>query len=541
MYRNNYATIEENINRMKSLMGKTTPTEPVVEQRGNIEKVYKGQDGCAYAIVKENARYYLKKSTKDRDLTLGDFEYLGGNRHCKSLHEYNSYNKAEKILKEKLVTIAKTTKNKELIKEETKRIDNNLEQTVNTKEMRSEIDRMCEIMENACKINTTGSTSIVKKTPLTEKVNIASDECGVITDSSEKQPVNEFIGGILAGAGEGIANVVGGVGDAVGNAVDGIGSGVGKATGLGDSTNEDKDEEDYIDLDSEFEDDDAEIDLEDEFADDETVEELGDNEEGEGYEHVEEEMDILHALMDKLESIEDKLNIQDNIEDDIEGNIKIDDDDIDLDESKSGIDEGFLSDKLNTKYNVSSKEAAEKRKDFERAILNNLRNQDEYLDMGQLAARLKAKIDELIADEEQEDRELDADNYEDKFKMTGTDDDRNFKESLERKISKIVNETIETIASDVNKDKFGYTNAEPDSEGRTSFENADAEEKIGLDNYHKDTLDQVKTTTGKGTTPIVDEVEIEIVESKNNKKPFYIVEEDGTVIGKIDRKMLKKI
>ena len=196
MYRNNYATYEENVNRMKSLMGITENTEVRTKSQpiGNIEKIYKGPDGNAYAIIKENANYYLKKSSKDRDLTLNDFEYLGGNRQCKSMFEYKSYNQAEKVLKEEFISIAEDLKKKNVIQEEVKRVDYNLNETPQSREMRTEMERAREILENIGIIKTKGSTSVIRKIhPLFEKVDIADDKNGVLTDSVKDEKKDEEV------------------------------------------------------------------------------------------------------------------------------------------------------------------------------------------------------------------------------------------------------------------------------------------------------------------------------------------------------------
>ena len=597
MYTNNYATIDENIKRMKSLMGNTKPVTQVNEQQlGNIEKVYKGKDGFAYAIVKENAHYFLKKSPKDRDLTLNDFEYLGGNRQCKNLYEFNSYNQAEKVLKEELVAIAKNVDKKQLFQEEVQRIDNNLKETVKSKEMRKEIDRIREIMENASRINVTGSTSVVKKANLNEKVNIG--DSAVICDNVENvdtaNPGEEKVNEVLGLVGSAIGSVAGSAARGVGNAVGGAVSGVKDAAGtVGDAITDSKDEEEIslddeeeFDLDSEF-DDEEELDVDSEFDD----EEFGGEEEGG-------EMEMLHALMDKLNAIEEKLS--GDLDNDDEFMLDDEEEDSFGDTSESGnIEEGgYLSPKLNQKYNVSPKEVAEKRADFDRAILGWIKNQEPYLTREEVLEKLEEKLAELKAEEEMDDEFEEqmtspekVDNY-GKMGIKSGDDERNFSENLRRNIKRIIKETINTVASDVTKDKFGYNDAEPDTEGRTTFDDLDSEENIDYESgFHKDTLGDVKSTANvsalkKGSScnasvcdteeviEIVDEgivggyvgakvapglqganqsrrldnLEKQVAalqkggvrESKKNKDQLFIVETDGTVVAKIPRSALKK-
>jgi hypothetical protein len=558
MYRNNYATVEESIKRMQGLMGNTNPVTPSISQPfGNIEKVYRGVDGNSYAIIKENSKYYLKISAKDRDLKLEDFEYLGGNRQCKGLYEYRSYNQAEKVLKEELTTLAQNINNKELVVEERQRIDNNLAQTVTTKEMRGEIDRIREIMENANKIVTSGSTSVERKVgkPLTEQVKIGDKEEGVLTDSVNEGDVNEVlgvgsaIGGIAKGVGSAVGGIAQGAGNIASSAVDAVGDTASSAVdAVGDTASgivsgrQDESGEEEISLDDEeiFGDEEEEIDLDDEFDVDEEEGEF------ESEEHMDDEMDLLHALMDKLNSIEEKLDgegIEEPGEDILDDESEV----IDLDLEECGLSEGHLSPKLNQKYNVLPLQADEHRRNFEKSIMSWLRNQEQYMDSEQLAAAMKAKIDEIIAEEEAED--LENDSLPIPPRALSGFGDKNFRETVDRIVTQVLKETINTVASDVTKEKFGYDAAQPDSEGRTSFEDVSAEGEIGLGNHHQDTLDKVNSTVGRhsGNNSPKDfsAVEIEIVgedKTKNESKArkLYIVEHDGTVVGQIPRESLKR-
>jgi len=564
MYKNNYATIEESIGRMQKLMGNTAPVVRTEQVLGNIEKVYRGHDNNAYAIVKENSHYYLKVSGKTSDLSLNDFEYLGGNRQCKNLYEYSSFANAEKFLKEHLITLNQQVNNQELLKEEAKRVDTNLEKTATSTAMRSEIDRIREIMENTNRINKGGSASVVKKS-LNEKVNIANEESGMITDSVNEEPVNEIISNAIKNVASGIGNMGAGVihgqttegseepvNEFVSNAIKNVASGIGNmGAGVihGQTTEGSEDDELELELDG-----DDEFDLDDEFdseEENEFEEDLEDEFDGE----EDEEMSMLNALMDKLNSIEEKLDGADSEEGEFE--IDLDDDsegEFDLDEcgvvgEGDDIEEAFLSDKLNAKYGTLPKQADEAKANFERVITSWLERDRPGMSPTELANALKAKIDEIVAEEESDD--IDNPLFDDPDdRMTGTMGEANMK----RMVQKIIKETISTIASDVTKDNFGYTNAEPDSKGRTSFDNPKAEKEIGLGNHHEDTLDQIKSTTGNhskpstGSTPagkvanVIDDIEVEIVDccESKNKKPLYIVEQDGTVIGKIARETLKK-
>jgi hypothetical protein len=152
---NNYnqGTVQEQIERVQGLMG---INKKLAEEKsaplGTIEKTEIAKDGKCYAIIKENNKYYLKKSDQVKDIKLDNFEYLGGSFRYKNLFEYNSYNQAEKILKEELYNISKDVKKQAILAEQVKRVDMNLAQIAPTKEMRTEINRQREIINNASKI-----------------------------------------------------------------------------------------------------------------------------------------------------------------------------------------------------------------------------------------------------------------------------------------------------------------------------------------------------------------------------------------------------
>jgi hypothetical protein len=89
---------EEIKDRIKELMGGISPiNESVSNTRSVVELTKKGPDGNAYAIVRENHEYYIKYSTKTKDLTLEDFNYIGGLKNKKDA-AYPSYAKAIKHL-----------------------------------------------------------------------------------------------------------------------------------------------------------------------------------------------------------------------------------------------------------------------------------------------------------------------------------------------------------------------------------------------------------------------------------------------------------
>jgi len=89
--------------RMKTLMG----IQPINENKKNIviELTKMGPDGNAYAIVRENHEWYIKKATKKDGLIAEDFKYIGGLMNKKS-ESYPSYSKAIKQLNLKFNSLA---------------------------------------------------------------------------------------------------------------------------------------------------------------------------------------------------------------------------------------------------------------------------------------------------------------------------------------------------------------------------------------------------------------------------------------------------
>jgi hypothetical protein len=81
--------------RMKQLMG----VAPINEDKKTsvVELTKKGPDGRVYGIVRENHEYYIKVTTKQENLVVEDFQYIGGLQNKKQ-EAYPSYAKAIKHL-----------------------------------------------------------------------------------------------------------------------------------------------------------------------------------------------------------------------------------------------------------------------------------------------------------------------------------------------------------------------------------------------------------------------------------------------------------
>ena len=91
--------------RQLALMGINLITEN--ENKGNhaVELTKVGPDGNAYAIVRENHEYYIKRTNKTTGLMLEDFKYIGGLQNKKD-EAYPSYAKAIKHLNLKFKSLA---------------------------------------------------------------------------------------------------------------------------------------------------------------------------------------------------------------------------------------------------------------------------------------------------------------------------------------------------------------------------------------------------------------------------------------------------
>ena len=90
--------------RIISLMGLKESFEPVTSTHG-FELVKKGPDGYAYAIVRENQQYFLKKALLKEGLAYQDFDYLGGLQNKAKGNVYESFSKATQYLNLRLIDL----------------------------------------------------------------------------------------------------------------------------------------------------------------------------------------------------------------------------------------------------------------------------------------------------------------------------------------------------------------------------------------------------------------------------------------------------
>jgi hypothetical protein len=93
----------EILERQKQLMGISSINENKSNSAVELTKI--GPDGNAYAVIRENHEWYIKKTNKVKNLVVEDFKYIGGLQNKKQ-EVYPSYAKAIKHLNLKFKSLA---------------------------------------------------------------------------------------------------------------------------------------------------------------------------------------------------------------------------------------------------------------------------------------------------------------------------------------------------------------------------------------------------------------------------------------------------
>lgn len=140
------------IERMKNLIsyGKN---ESKQSSCGNVVE-YKtlGADGKTYGILREGTKFYIMQAPKkDTEVLAEDFDYIGGIMNKKQ-YEYNSYPMASKQLDLKLMSINEAYEASKKPVEQYNFTHDAEWQIEETKEMRGELDRFNQILENVSSI-----------------------------------------------------------------------------------------------------------------------------------------------------------------------------------------------------------------------------------------------------------------------------------------------------------------------------------------------------------------------------------------------------
>ncbi len=80
------------------------------KETAHLVEYIRANDGTALGIVKENQKFYIKKTSKKGDLVVEDFDYLKGHMY-RSEASFNSINRAQKELKNYINEINESTSN----------------------------------------------------------------------------------------------------------------------------------------------------------------------------------------------------------------------------------------------------------------------------------------------------------------------------------------------------------------------------------------------------------------------------------------------
>lgn len=173
--------LDTSLNRMKELIDcgkKDSSLKPNVSE--TVEYTIEAADGKTYGIVRERKRYFIKEKKED-----GTYDYIGGigNKHE---NEYPSYNSAFRNIELKIRSINESKNNGEIFQafEKPKQSEFIIEATT---DMRNELDRVKQIMNNASKIMTESNTEFITKPKFKD-----SESFGTATDPKKQgEPFSE--------------------------------------------------------------------------------------------------------------------------------------------------------------------------------------------------------------------------------------------------------------------------------------------------------------------------------------------------------------
>lgn len=140
------------LDRMKTLMSYGVNESAAREGQSVIEYQTEGADGKTYGIIREGKKFYIKSAPKkDTKIIAEDFEYIGGFMNKKN-YEYLTYPMASKQLELKLMSINEACSSKKPVIVEGTKSEAAEWQVNETKEMRAELDRYAEIVNNVSHI-----------------------------------------------------------------------------------------------------------------------------------------------------------------------------------------------------------------------------------------------------------------------------------------------------------------------------------------------------------------------------------------------------
>ena len=149
--------LDQEIQNMKRLINYgVNENKSNTNGQSNVEYHEVGADGKTYGIIRENNKFYIKVAPKkDTQVLTEDYEYIGG-FGAKKDNEYDSYTQASKHFGLKMKSLNEAFSKKSPVKSPNE--VNPAEWQINeTKEMRSEIERMNQISRNVNGILTEGT------------------------------------------------------------------------------------------------------------------------------------------------------------------------------------------------------------------------------------------------------------------------------------------------------------------------------------------------------------------------------------------------
>lgn len=152
--------VSDNIARMVHLYSYKSDTSTSNKPQSVVEYHKVAPDGKTYGILKEGTKYYIKVApVKDTKVLAEDYDYIGGITN-KKRYEYDSYANAYKQFDLKMMSINEAFNN---VYDDVEYSDSKHEQAEwqikETKEMRAEIDRYRQIVENVDKVLTEGTNA----------------------------------------------------------------------------------------------------------------------------------------------------------------------------------------------------------------------------------------------------------------------------------------------------------------------------------------------------------------------------------------------
>ena len=137
---------DQEIQKMKNLInyGVNESVNDATGSQSTVEYHQLGADGKTYGIIRENSKFYIKSAPKkDTAILAEDYQYIGG-FGAKKENEFSSYAQAYKHFEMKMKDLNESC-NKKVV-------DNGVQpaewQINETKEMRSELERMNQITRN---------------------------------------------------------------------------------------------------------------------------------------------------------------------------------------------------------------------------------------------------------------------------------------------------------------------------------------------------------------------------------------------------------